>query len=50
MELAREVLEELPRQVEEYFQMVNIQPQQIYNLNPNVQMQQSMQFSSKIGQ
>ena len=34
VELAREVLEELPRQVEEYYQIVNISPFQFKNLPP----------------
>jgi hypothetical protein len=29
MELAREVLEELPRQVEEYYQIMNIGPDKL---------------------
>lgn len=35
VELAREVLEELPRQVEEYFQIVGITPGQIRNPRNN---------------
>ena len=35
IELAREVLEELPRQVEEYFQMMRLAPQHILNSKSN---------------
>ena len=38
----------MPRQVEEYYQMMNVPPMQIQSMNPNLQMQQQMQFSSKI--
>ena len=34
VELAKEVLEELPRQVEEYYQLVNIAPQHLPRLPP----------------
>lgn len=43
VELAREVLEELPRQVEEYFQLMKLTPKNIQGNVANYEIQQAAQ-------
>ena len=46
--MAKEVLEELPRQVSEYFQMMNISPEDVKNNYPEDDVERVKKFKENM--